>query len=155
MKKNLSNVVFTVVIFTIIAGVLLISSTKSSSYIPYTRSEYHPYEGFSDYNSRNKLNYSDINRGQDTDSGINKMLIKHQDTKCEKVHGFNGLFCQPGIADNSIDLFSNVSSNINCIGNSSGLSNSMGGLCLDNNLITMLQTRGGNQTTGNMHIGSN
>lgn len=155
MKKNISNVIFTVVIFTIIAGVLLVSSTKSNSYIPYSRSVYHPYEGFSDFNSSNKLSYSNIKNEQDTDSYINDKSIQKQNVKCQRAYGFNGLFCAPGIADNSIDLFSNVKSSISCIGNSSGLSTSMGGLCLDNNLTSMLRTRGGNQTTGNMQIGSN
>lgn len=150
MKKNISNVIFTVVIFTIIAGVLLVSSTKSNSYVPYTRSVYHPYEGFSDYSS--SLNYSNI-KGQDTDNYINEMSINKQNTNC--VYGFNGLFCAPGVADNSIDLFSNTKSSLDCIGKSSGLTGSMGGLCLDNNLTGMLRTRGGNQTTGNMQIGSN
>jgi hypothetical protein len=155
MKKNISNVIFTVVIFTIIAGVLLISSTKSNSYIPYSRSVYHPYEGFSDYNSNNSLKYSSIHKTANTDDDMNEMLIQKQNNKCEKPYGFNGLFCAPGVADNSIDLFSNVTSSLDCIGKSSELTGSMGGLCLDNNLMTLLRTRGGNQTAGNMQIGTN
>jgi len=152
MKKNIYNVIFTVLIFTVIAGILLISSTNTS-YVPYTKNQYYPYEGFSDYNPKLNLEYSNID-----DSEIiiqNKYSIQKKNIDCDRPYGFNGLFCKPGVADNTIDMFSSVSSNPSCIGNSSGLSNSKGSLCLDKNLITMLQTRGGNQTCGNMQIGCN
>jgi len=73
--------------------------------------------------------------------------------ECSKVHGFNGLFCKPYAADKNIDPFSSVQGSTDCIGKSSGLSNSTGGLCLDSNLSNMLKTRGGNQTGADMQIG--
>jgi hypothetical protein len=155
MKKNLYNVIFTVIIFTVIAGVLLISTTKCNSYLPYTPIQYHPFEGFSDYSSGTNIKYSNVNDNLNTDSGINNYTIEQKVGDCESPYGFNGLFCKPGVADTSIDIFSTASSNPSCFGNSSGLSNSKGSLCLDNNLMTMLKTRGGNQTSGDMQIGSN
>jgi len=151
MKKNILNVVVTVVIFTFIAGVLLTSCTNCNSYLPYRRGQYTSYEGFSNYNS--SLNYSSINNESNLDSNINDNLINEQTANCERVFGFNGLFCKPGVADNTIDVFSNAKGSPSCFGSSSGLSNSMGSLCLDNNLTTLLKTRGGNQTNSHMQIG--
>jgi len=153
MKKNLLNVVVTVVIFTFIAGVLLTSCTNCNSYSPYRRGQYTSYEGFSNYNSRNKLNYSSIDKDPNTDSDIDNYLIDEENTDDERHYGFNGIFCKPGVADNTIDVFSNAKGSPTCFGSSSGLSNSMGSLCLDNNLTTLLRTRGGNQTSGDMQIG--
>jgi len=62
-------------------------------------------------------------------------------------------YFKPYIADNSIDKFSELKGNPSCFGNSSGLSNSLGSLCLDNDLSNALKTRGGNQTGANMQIG--
>ena len=53
----------------------------------------------------------------------------------------------------SLDLFSDSNGNVDCIMKSSGLSNSKGGLCLSPDLIYLLQTRGGNSTTGESQIG--
>jgi hypothetical protein len=153
MKKNLLNVVVTVVIFTFIAGVLLTSCTNCNSYLPYRRGHYTSYEGFSDYNPRNKLNYSSIDKNQNTDSDVNNYSIIEENTDNERHYGFNGLFSKPGVVDSNIDIFSNAKGSPSCFGNSSGLSNSMGSLCLDNNLTTLLRTRGGNQTSGDMQIG--
>ncbi len=57
------------------------------------------------------------------------------------------------MARGSLDLFSNSNGNVDCIMKSSGLSNSKGGLCLSPDLIYLLQTRGGNSTTGDSQIG--
>ena len=76
MKKNILNVVVTVVIFTFIAGVLLTSCTNCNSYLPYRRGQYTSYEGFSNYNSN--LNYSSINNESNLDSNLNDNLINEQ-----------------------------------------------------------------------------
>lgn len=153
MKKNLFNVIITVIIFTVITGVLLISTTDCNSYIPYTPVQYHPFEGFSNYSSGTNINYSNVNNNLNTDDGIEKYTTEQKQLDCDSYYGFNGLFCKPGVADTSIDIFSKASSDPSCLGNSSGLSNSKGSLCLDNNMVTMLKTRGGNQTNGDMQIG--
>ena len=43
-----------------------------------------------------------------------------------------------------LDRFSHVSSGPQCIGQSSGLVNSLGGLCLSEEDLNMLTSRGGN-----------
>jgi len=140
------NLILIVVIFAVIASILLISNTIVLPYSPETIfAKQFPYEGFS--------NYSNVDGSSNADAGVNKFLLGNTVSDCTKIYGFNGLFCKPYTADNSIDKFSQVSGNTSCLGKSSGLSNSMGGLCLDDNLNKMLQTRGGNQTGAPMQIG--
>jgi hypothetical protein len=137
MKANLLNIILAVVIFTVVASTLMISTTIVQPYSEDTIfTQQFPYEGFS--------NYSNTTDSTNTDSKV---------SECTKVYGFDGLFCKPYVADNSLDKFSEVKGDPSCFGKSSGLSNSMGSLCLDNNLSEMLRTRGGNQTGASMEIG--
>ena len=146
MKFNLINFILIVVVFTIIASSLMVSCAHFKPYSEDSifKKEF-PYEGFS--------NYSNTNNSPNTDSGINNLLMDAAPAECSKVHGFNGLFCKPFAADKSLDVFSSVKSDVSCVGKSSGLSNSMGGLCLDDNLSKLLKTRGGNQSGADMQIG--
>lgn len=146
MKANLLNIILAVVIFTIVASTLLISTTMVQPYSEDTIfARQFPYEGFS--------NYSNTNDKPNTDGGINDYLMQSSGAECTKVYGFDGLFCKPYVADSSIDKFSEIKGDASCLGKSSGLSNSMGGLCLDANMQNMLKTRGGNQTGAAMEIG--
>ena len=147
MKASILNIILAVVIFTIIAATLLISTTVVQPYSEDTIfAKQFPYEGFSNYGNSN-------NDKPNTDAGIDKFLIQNSGADCTKVYGFDGLFCKPNVADSSIDKFSEVKGDPSCFGKSSGLSNSMGSLCLDSNMAKMLQTRGGNQTGAPMEIG--
>jgi hypothetical protein len=146
MKANLMNIILAVVIFAVIASTLMISTTVVQPYSEDTIfAKQFPYEGFS--------NYSNVNDTPNGDAGVNKFLIDNKVSDCTKIYGFNGLFCKPFVADNSIDKFSEVKGDPACFGKSSGLSNSMGSLCLDKNLSEMLRTRGGNQSGAPMEIG--
>jgi hypothetical protein len=150
MKANLLNIILAVVIFTIVASTLLISTTVVQPYSEDTIfARQFPYEGFSNYGSANDK--------PNTDSMINDYLIQGTTAgagaECTKVYGFDGLFCKPYVADSTIDKFSEIKGDASCLGKSSGLSNSMGGLCLDDNMQNMLRTRGGNQTGAAMEIG--
>lgn len=53
----------------------------------------------------------------------------------------------------TIDVFSTSVGSPTCVGKSSGLSNSTGSLCLTDNMMQMLQTRGGNSTGHDSQIG--
>jgi hypothetical protein len=53
----------------------------------------------------------------------------------------------------SIDVFSSAVGNQNCVKTASGLSNSMGALCLSEEQLYMLQSRGGNSTGRDSQIG--
>jgi hypothetical protein len=146
MKASLLNIILAVVIFTVIAATLLISTSTVQPYSEDTIfAKQFPYEGFS--------NYSNVNNTPNTDAGIDKFMLQGPVSDCTKVYGFNGLFCKPNVADGSIDKFSEIKGSPAAFGKSSGLSNSMGSLSLDANAQKMLQTRGGNQTGVPMEIG--
>ena len=70
---------------------------------------------------------------------------------CKKLYGFDGLFCTPGVADKSLDIYATADGKLDCEG--SGLTNSRGSLCLDENQRNMLRTRGGNNTGKDAEVG--
>jgi hypothetical protein len=54
---------------------------------------------------------------------------------------------------NSIDMFSSAVGSLKCVKTASGLSNSMGPLCLSDSQMYSLQSRGGNSTGCDSQIG--
>ena len=54
---------------------------------------------------------------------------------------------------NAIDVFGNAVGNQSCVKTASGLSNSMGALCLSDEQLYLLQSRGGNSTGRDSQIG--
>ena len=73
---------------------------------------------------------------------LGKPAPKKEDAK--KVEGFESLMPAPYAESKVLDRFSHVSSGPQCVGQSSGLVNSLGGLCLSEEDRKMLTTRGGN-----------
>jgi len=147
MKVSILNIILAVVIFTVIAATLLISTTVVQPYSEDTIfAKQFPYEGFSNYGNSN-------DDKPNTDASTDSYLMQNTGTDCAKIYGFDGLFCKPYVADSSIDKFSEVKGDKSCFGKSSGLSNSMGSLCLDANMQNLLKTRGGNQTGAPMEVG--
>ena len=73
--------------------------------------------------------------------------IDKSTTNVTRVHGFDGLYGSSDL-NNDLDVFKSAPGTLdeNCHLKSSGLSNSRGYLCLDNNQIQLLRTRGGNQS---------
>jgi hypothetical protein len=148
MKFNMLNLIVAVVIFTVIVGTLMCSCTVVKPYSESTIfSKQFNYEGFGD------MEYVNGAGELAGDNKSNVHLISGQNAECSKVYGFDGLFCKPYAADKTVDVFSQVDGSADCIGNSSSLHNSKGGLCLDKNLTALLQTRGGNQTGAAYQIG--
>jgi hypothetical protein len=107
------------------------------------------YEGF------HPLNYSNVdivtNTNKTAVDTYDNYLINRPGLECKKVHGFDGLYCKPYIADNKIDIFNGATGGLDCTG--SGLTNSKGSLCLDKTMTSMLQTRGGNAKGVDSQIG--
>ena len=73
---------------------------------------------------------------------LGKPAPKKEDAK--KVEGFESLMPAPYSESKILDRFSHVSAGPQCVGQSSGLSNSLGGLCLSEEDRQALSTRGGN-----------
>ena len=76
-----------------------------------------------------------------------KHLIVPPTDGCKKVHGINGLFCAPSDVADHLDKFADAEGKLECK-ESSGLSNSRGGLCLSDEHKRLLSTRGGNSSNG-------
>jgi len=142
MKSN--HCLFLCAIIFIVILISLGSTVQVRPYSPNTLfSKEYPYEGFSG------LNYTSTNPAAPVNDVLQNYQIvpsTTQQTPCKKVHGFNGLFCAPYVADNQFDLFVDTPGNPSCFGESSGLSNSMGSLCLSASQKQLLTTRGGNQS---------
>ena len=135
----------------VILLIILLTTSFSSNFVPYYPNEIftnqYPYEGFS------TLNYSS-NYDNTIIDNETSYLIDGDCRDCEKVYGFDGLFCKPYVADKKVDPFIDTPGNPTSFGRSSGLSNSMGSLSLTTDQIKLLQTRGGNQSGVSSEIGS-
>uniref|UniRef100_A0A6C0D4L0 Uncharacterized protein n=1 Tax=viral metagenome TaxID=1070528 RepID=A0A6C0D4L0_9ZZZZ len=129
--------------------IIIVSLFSGSGYTPYTPvnlfAKQFPYEGFADYSSTSS--------NSSMDSYKSLLIDSSQGGDCKKVDGFDGLFCQPYVADNKIDPFADTPGSLSCYGSSSGLSNSKGSLCLTDSQKKMLATRGGNQTGAPSSLG--
>ena len=125
MKSSLFNIMVAVIVITVIILSMLCSCTKVRPYSPSTIfSREYPYEGFA------TLDYLN-NNPKSNDLVVNQHKIDSPEAvECNKISGFNGLFCKPDIDDSKIDKFSDAKGDPKCFGQSCGLSNSKGSLCL-------------------------
>ena len=159
MKFNYFNffVIF-LFVFILLSSTTLSCTNFSPHYADSIFKKEGKFEGFQDKSKilgyTKKDDHSALNN-------YNMHLIKEEpDTcgkaveKCKNVFGFNGLFCDPLAADEKIDIIGNTKANSECVNNSLGLSKSTGGLCLSDNQVNLLTTRGGNMSTGEEIIGS-
>lgn len=151
MKFNTQNVVVAGAILLLMIIVML-NSTKT--FVPYYEDSIfthnYPYEGFEQMH--NSQDYVSTQTGKG--DGYVPFLINDETTGCKKIYGFDGLYCSPSTPDAKLDQFSDVKGSVECVGKSSGLTNSKGGLCLDSAHMALLKTRGGNQTGADFQIGN-
>ena len=145
MKSSLFNIIIAVIV---VSAIIMSLICSCSGVVPYSSNSVftheYPYEGFAGM-SANYMN----NDPKQSDSGVTNLLMNNPNSfDCKKVHGFDGLYCKPDAAAAKIDKFSDAQGDTKCFGQSSGLSNSKGSLCLGSDLTKLLQTRGGNQTGG-------
>ena len=116
------------------------------SYKPYRAdtifSKEYAFEGFT--TTKPDTSYSEAANGKNIDSSYSSYLIADTDKECKKVYGFNGVYCDPAGPSKTLDAFGGVKGDLDCVGASSGLSNSTGALCLDESHKQLLSTRGGN-----------
>jgi len=146
--KLSSGFLFTIVILLVIVVVTLWNSTMH--FVPYNKrmnsAHQYPYEGF---HGMKPYSYTTYPNNVSIDS-MNRFDIQKQNPDCSKVYG--DLYCGAGFNYPNVDIYSLAKGG--CDGkNASGLSNSMGYLCLDKTMINSLQTRGGNQTGAAYQIG--
>jgi hypothetical protein len=133
--------------------IIVVSLFSGSHYVPYSPSSLFahqfPYEGFGSMN----VDYSNAQTHGSMDSYKAFLIDNGKAGDCKKVYGFDGLFCEPGVADNKIDPFADTPGSLSCFGKGSGLSNSKGSLCLTQTQKDLLSSRGGNQTGAPSSLG--
>jgi len=128
--------------------VIFYANYGGSSYVPYAEnnmfSRMYPYEGFTDFPSK-VSNAADVNGAE---QGVQ-----------EGTKGPRAIFEESGLQAGiygdftPIDEVSKLKGSPECVGNSMGYSNSLGGLCFTEDLKKMMTTRGGNQSSGSSEIG--
>jgi hypothetical protein len=152
MKMNFTYVFLTF----ILVFLIFISMSKSCvSFKPYSENDIftkqYPFEPLTNltagqYSDTNVMSLSD----KKSVNGIttpSKLAVK-PDTES----GFLGYSIYG--SDNKKEVFSGTKGSTDCDTASSGLTNSMGGLCLSDTQKQLLQTRGGNATGGDFQIGN-
>lgn len=148
---------FYVTIIVLILVIVLTMCNSCTSYSPYSSTSLFKnisaYEGFSNNNKLDST-YSTYPNNVSTDSWNSADIAKKVNSTCTKVFGFDGLQCSPEFNDNNLDIYSTAKGNASCLYQGSGLSNSMGPLCLNKDMTKLLQTRGGNQTSSPALVGN-
>jgi hypothetical protein len=144
------DTVTVIALFSLIIGITLWISYASSikSYSPYSPSnKYAAYEGYQN------IEYSKVNTQTSLDDAA---ASQNPGSHCIQLSGWKGygVFCTPNGGLDKIDIYSQAKGDISCENKSSGYHNSKGGLCLDQNMFDLLQTRGMNATGGYGQIGS-
>jgi hypothetical protein len=154
--KLSTGFLLSMVILVIVITITLWSSCNS--YSPYSRASGlvgHPFEGFHGSRLNPKpYGYTTYPCNKAIDSMDHRMISDASATQnCKKVAGFHGLHCSDNTPFTEMDIYSLASGG--CDGKtSSGLSNSRGYLCLDQNQMQQLKTRGGNAGSCDSQIGS-
>lgn len=151
MKDTYTTLAFMFVIVIFVCG--LFSGLPNFKYNMPLFAKAYPFEGFDSINS--PLGYTQVNNPTNAYDDTNLVRqIQPKMVDCKKVSGFNGLgvFCTPDTPAQKVDIYSDAPGSIDNRGY--GYSNSKGGLSMDDNMITQLQTRGGNASGGNGQIGS-
>jgi len=147
MKLSTGSIVV-IVVFIIVILVSLFGTAVS--FKPYNErtifSKQFPYEGFATVKSTEYTTYPNHNSIDSYTAHDVKPI-----TGPSRLWGFDGLYSSPDSDDNSLDVFSKAKSSNQC--KSSGLSNSTGFLCLDENQQKLLGSRGGNARGASSQIG--
>ena len=145
MKFNLFNILVIVLFVLILSSATMVSCANFKPHYADNVFEKHSqFEGFK--NNNQMLDYS--SKEQHAAMDTNKQhLIATPPAECKKVFGFDGLFCSAKDGPDAVDKIGSAKGRRECVGKSSGLTNSMGGLCLDENQVKLLSTRGGNMSS--------
>lgn len=144
MKFN--DIVFLGMILVLV--IIIFTTCSCVSFMPYDEKtvflKQYQYEGMTNEKT------DDINGVSDTKT------IKQKKEPIVKKEGFGGIQGSPYNKETPIDKFDpygKTQGSVDCIGNSSTLSNSKGGLCLSDEQIFLLKSRGGNATGGDFQFG--
>jgi hypothetical protein len=165
--------VYIAIIFVLIV-VIFLSSSSGSTYVPYMKTTYfdhaYPYEGMSNLDTTSSVvSYKVSEKDSEKVSGnvaiestkpytsyfawMNPFDMQSNQTNAvSKVEGF-ALQPSPYNAPDLIDRFAKTPGDKSCFGKSMGLSRDAGPLCLSEEDMKLLTTRGGNSTGSDSVIG--
>lgn len=144
--KSFGRLSTTLLIVMIALAVVIILSTCLSckTVVAYNNDPYYTRvdkEGFK------PINYGKYPNGDAIDMKDNHLIDSNASSPAQRVKNMTGLF-GPQELHKKLDSFLDSKGDLTeqCMLNSNGMSNSQGYLCLDQNQINLLKTRGGNQT---------
>ena len=152
LRTSYGLIAVIVVLAIVIIAVALTSTTKVKAYNHYPALSKYALEGFSTTTNKNegqnRVRYADIS-GEPTNTEFPHLINDQSASKdAQRVGGLpGGLYGNPN--DNEkITTYADAKGSLcnDCARTSSGMSNSMGYLCLDREQLNLLTTRGGNQT---------
>lgn len=150
--SSYSGIIIAIVVLVVVA--ILAVAVSGQGFVPYDPSTIYtnssPFEGF-----RNHADYSTYPNNQSIDQEVKYDISNTSPQYPYPVWSVGGIFPQASAVDTKLDAFGGSQSNLSaqCQNTSSGLSNSMGYLCLNQNQLNLLTTRGGNQTGGCSQVG--
>lgn len=138
MKGEFVTVLF---LFLVIMGFTLWIANINGTISPYRGKQYSAFEAFSSISGSDVDSHAPVN-------DVNVQLIsKPAPIKCANLGGAwegSGVFCSPDDTSHILDIFSQAPGSLDCAKSSSGYHNSKGGLCMSNEMMGLLSTRGGN-----------
>jgi len=149
--------------FVIVAIVLLfffVAFSCAPTPMPYSSTGLFPKLGFAGY-AEGFSNYStypgNVAKDMYSSKEITPSSTAQQLGDCRRLTGFDGVFCSPtptGVSEakNPVDIYSQAPGSQTC--QSYGYMNSRGYLCMDQEQIRLLRSRGGNATgVEDMNVG--
>jgi|TARA_E500000178_G_scaffold330332_1_gene362131 hypothetical protein len=146
--KSLGKISTGLLVIIISLAVVIILSTCLScrSFVPYNADP--------NYTRLDKEGFTPLHYGTYPNGGAidikNRHLINSVSSEptAQRVKNMNGLF-GPSSLQQKLDVYSDAKGNLSeqCAVKSNGMSNSQGYLCLDEQQLKLLTTRGGNQTS--------
>lgn len=155
MKHSSSSGVIIAIVVLVIVAILAIAFT-GKGFVPYDPNTIFvnsaPFEGF-----QSNASYSTYPGHVAIDQNVSRNIVQETPKQYPyPVLSVGGIFPQASATEPKLDAFGGSQSGLSaqCQNTSSGLSNSMGYLCLNQNQLNLMTTRGGNQTGCASQIGS-
>lgn len=158
MKQSSSSGVIIAIVVLVIVAILAVA-VSGKGFVPYDpRTIYtnsSSFEGFQSQN-QNHTSYSTYPDNVAVDQLVSRNITDTPKQYPYPVWSVGGIFPQASATEPKLDAFGGAQGNLStqCQNTSSGLSNSMGYLCLNQNQLNLMTTRGGNQTGCASQVGS-
>ena len=153
MKMTTMNLTYVFLVFILVFLIFISMSSCCVKFQPYSEqtifSKQFPFEAMT--NARDvSNNFMAMLTPTATPSAT---PISYMNMPMDNTEGFTSMGYSDYGKDGKIDIFSGTKGSLDCDRTSSNLTNSQGGLCLNDTQMKMLRTRGGNSQCGDAQIG--